>query len=98
MVLILVKQLIKTIYVDGLSITYGSNPCQHIWTFAGGRGERDDSAHACPCSSTNASSPPSYVGNNYYCESAPWYHDRSNYDTYYFNDTLWDGEGCVDNH
>ena len=27
-------------YVSGLSITYGSNPSQHIWTFASGFGER----------------------------------------------------------
>ena len=27
-------------YVSGLSITYSSNPRQHIWTFASGRGER----------------------------------------------------------
>jgi len=27
-------------YVDGLSITYGSNPHHHIWTYASGYGER----------------------------------------------------------
>ena len=36
----------------------------------------------------------SYVGINYYCESASW--DIWNYDTYFFNDTLWDGAGCAD--
>ena len=82
-------------YVSGLSITYSSNPRQHIWTFASGFGERTNSRYSCPCTSTRASSPPSFVGNNYYCESAPWYH--LNYGTYFFNDTLWDGEGCVDN-
>ena len=39
--------------------------------------------------------PISSVGNNYYCESATWYNGNSA--TYYFNDTLWDGAGCVDN-
>ena len=29
-------------YVSGLSITYSSNPRQHIWTFASGSGERFD--------------------------------------------------------
>ena len=78
-------------YVDGLSVPYGSNPRQHIWTYASGRGERSEN---CPCTSAaaaNSSLP--YVGGNYYCESASWY--QSDYDTYYSNDTLWDGEGCV---
>ena len=82
-------------YVDGLSITYNSNPRQHIWTYASGRGERSiDQIYGCPCTSTAAYSAPSYVGNNYYCESASWY--CCTYDAY-FNDTLWDGAGCVDN-
>ena len=82
-------------YVSGLSITYSSNPRQHIWTFASGSGERTNETQSCPCSSTAGHSPLSFVGNNYYCESASWY--ISNLDTYYFNDTLWDGAGCVDN-
>ena len=80
-------------YVSGLSITY-SDPRQHIWTFASGRGEKTQ-FFGCPCTGTAADFPPPYVGNNYYCESASWY--RGAYDTYYFNDTLWDGEGCIDN-
>ena len=82
-------------YVSGLSITYSSNPRQHIWTFASGSGERNNDQFSCPCTSTAAYSPPSFVGNNYYCESAPWY--CCNILTYYFNDTLWDGAGCIDN-
>ena len=84
-------------YVCGLSITYSSNPRQHIWTFAIGRGERYDNEWNCPCSTNlkTVHNPISSVGNNYYCESASWY--RGNSATYYFNDTLWDGEGCVDN-
>ena len=84
-------------YVSGLSITYSSNPRQHIWTFVSGIGEilLFRYIHSCPCTSTAAYSPPSYVGNNYYCESAALY--CCNRDTYFFNDTLWDGEDCVDN-
>ena len=81
-------------YVAGLSITYSSNPRQHIWTFANGRGERVNQTYSCPCTTTIANSP-TYVGNSYYCESASLH--CCNYNTYYFNDTLWDGEGCVDN-
>ena len=85
---------IDVAYVSGLSITYSSNPRQHIWTFASGRGERYYSKYSCPCTNIAAFSP-SFVGNNYYCESARWY--CCGYNAYYFNDTLWDGEGCVDN-
>ena len=82
-------------YVSGLSITYGSNPRQHVWTFAIGPGERYNSKWNCPCSVNGGNSPPSYVGNNYYCESGSMY--PANTATYFFNDTLWDGAGCVDN-
>ena len=81
-------------YISGLSITYSSNPRQHIWTYASGKGEKISDKYSCPCT-TNAAHSPSYVGNNYYCESATWY--RSTRTTYYFNDPLWDGAGCVDN-
>ena len=90
--------LISTIdedYVCGLSITYSSNPRQHIWTFASGSGERLYAPWSCPCSSGVGYYIPSYVGSNYYCESGSTY--LSNHDTYYFNDTLWDGAGCEDN-
>ena len=82
-------------YVSGLSITYSSNPRQHIWTFVTGRGERFNNNWNCPCSVYGGQSPPSFVDNNYYCESGSVDSPSSN--TYYFNDTLWDGAGCVDN-
>jgi len=83
-------------YVSGLSITYSSNPHQHIWSFTSGTHEIPSGySYICPCTSTIANSPPSYVSSNYYCESAPWY--GYNHGTYFFNDTLWDGAGCVDN-
>ena len=82
-------------YVSGLSITYSSNPRQHIWTLASGHGEKLDDKFNCPCTTSSAYSPPSYVGGNYYCESASWY--ALNHDTYFFNNTLWDGAGCRDN-
>ena len=91
----LFSKTIDNDYVDGLSITYSSNPRQHIWTYASGRGERFDDPNNCPCSITGGRDTPSYVGSNYYCESGSTY--QSDYDIYYFNDTLWDGAGCVDN-
>ena len=81
-------------YVDGLSITHSSNPRQHIWTFVSGHGEKHTDICNCRCTYTNAFVS-SFVGSSYYCESASWY--CCNYDTYFFNDTLWDGAGCTDN-
>ena len=83
-------------YVSGLSITYSSNPRQHIRTFAVGRGETFNTPWNCPCSVYGGHSPSSFVGNDYYCESGSVY-NQPDYGTYYFNDILWDGAGCVDN-
>ena len=88
------KRTIDESYMSGLSITYGSHPRQHIWTFVSGRGEKLDQHYSCPCSSTSAFPSPSFVDSNYYCESACWYSCPTGY---HFNDTLWDGAGCVDN-
>ena len=81
-------------YVSGLSITYSSNPRQHIWTFASGRGERYNNICNCPCSVYGGYGAPSFVNNNYYCESGSVY--RPDYYAYFLNDTLWDGAGCID--
>ena len=87
--------LIDRSYASGLSITYSSNPRQHIWTFASGRGERYNNPWNCPCSVYGGYSPSSFVGNDYYCESGSV--DIPSTTTFYFNDPLWDGAGCVDN-
>ena len=81
-------------YVSGLSITFSSNPRQHIWTFASGFSERYNGNVNCPCSiHPGQYSPSTFIGNNYYCESgSPGYPSGS---IYYFNDTLWDGAGCT---
>ena len=86
-------------YVSGLSITHGGNPRQHIWTFATGRGEIFDHPNNCPCSNFSVvDNAPSFVGNDYYCESGSvqrsW---DSEWGTHYFDDPLWDGAGCIDN-
>ena len=84
---------IDSYYVEGVSITYGSNPRQHIWTYAGGLTETHLDSNGCPCNSgSSASPPPSFVGNDYYCESglnaAPWS------SILYADDLLWDGQNC----
>ena len=78
-------------FKDGLIISYGDHH-KHIWTFASGRGEKWSTPYNCPCS-PGGMSPPSSVGENYYCEAGSWYY---NLGKFFFNDTLWDGVGCVD--
>ena len=41
---------IDTYYTDGISVTHGQSPRQHIWTFATGYSE-GDSTGSCPCGS-----------------------------------------------
>ena len=84
-------------YVDGISLTHGApGSRQHIWTFAGATYEiSDESTWICPCS-TSFNWPhqvPSFVGNNYFCETG---NDATNAPsgTIYTDDPLWDGSGC----
>ena len=83
-------------YVDGISITHGS-PRVHIWTYAAGATESGSFliASNCPCSSNGGTSAPSFVKDNYYCESAN--PEDSFRDSYLFrDDKLWDGQQCED--
>jgi len=85
---------IENDYVSGLSITFGSNPRKHIWTFAAGYSETRNSVDNCPCTIYPGRTPLSFVGNHYYCETASVSYPTSGF--YYFNDILWDGAGCVE--
>ena len=79
-------------YVGGLSITYNNNPRQHIWTFANGASETLSDRGNCPCASYAGDSPPPFITNNYYCETARFDAYSS---AFFFDDPLWDGAGCV---
>ena len=88
---------IDSYYVDGVSITHGT-PRNHIWTYAAGVSEGDFPAKRdnCPCSHPghpdNAYAP-SFVGDNYYCESGnPT--GTGSWHNLYSGDRLWDGEQC----
>ena len=84
---------IDQIYVEGVSITRGS-PRQHVWTYAAGVTEssREHTNYNCPCSDSSGKEAPSFVGDNYYCESG------NPSDTVagrlYASDKLWDGKQC----
>ena len=76
-------------YIDGISLTHG-NPRNHIWSFIAGYQE-SVSHSGCPCGTVNRKSSSSFVGNNYFCESAvPFPMEYK----FYPNDLLWDGKGC----
>ena len=83
-------------YVSGLSVTYG-NLRNHIWTFAVGytKFSGHGSCCNCPC---NAVVPghvaPPFVGENFFCEAGS---GRSFEHQWYFDDPLWDSQGCAVN-
>ena len=81
-------------YVCGYSITRG-NPRRHIWTYAGGIHQNQLNIHDCPCNTGFTQNlPPSYVGNDYYCESGLPLNETFT-SLLYPNDTLWDGQQCL---
>ena len=85
---------IDSYYVDGVSITQGY-PRKHVWTLISGVHENYNYFinSNCPCNTYPANiQPPSFVGNDYFCESG----NPTSTVSYvlYSNDPLWDGEGC----
>ena len=82
-------------YVDGVSVTYGTLR-NHIWTFASGISETN--AHprwSCPCAFAGTPQPPSYVRNNYFCESGNPLSTFENTGNFrYTDDPLRDGKKC----
>ena len=96
------RQGIDHSYVDGLSLTHGfPGARQHIWSFASGHFTGSSSSRhssyrswQCPCDNVNFYPSPSFVGNDYFCESVlNDYVLLSNY-YLYLNATLWDGQIC----
>ena len=79
-------------YVDGVSITHGAGPRQHVWTYAVGLSQDYPyGASSCPCAANPGNQPPAFVGTNYYCESGnPGKYEN----TWYLGDPLFDGSGC----
>ena len=87
---------INTFYVDGISVTRGS-PRQHIWTFATGVDEQPTHpCCTCPCvvASQGGTHIPSFVGQNYFCESGLTAWNGISGIFWPNGDPLWDGQGC----
>ena len=82
-------------YVDGISLTHGTSPRKHIWTFAAALHEYDAYPHdVCPCTNTRNSPPPAapdFVGHDYFCDTGSENHYQN---IFYGDDPLWDGAGC----
>ena len=90
---------IESYYVDGVSITYGRRPREHVWTFAAARNEKWRGTLPQVCRCTNINNPnaaniqiPPFVGNDYFCDTGA----ATDTSTIQFlrNDPLWDGKGC----
>ena len=85
---------IDDVYMDGVSITHGQKPRQHIWSFVAALDESSGHQSGCPClnvaSTTQATIPP-FVGNDYFCDTGSADDVRN---IFYPDDPLWDGEGC----
>ena len=89
--------------MDGVSLTYGAaGSRQHIWTFVAAVYETSNAYSiqaTCECTNTNykwTQQVPSYIGNNYFCDSGNPGPTHSGTATY-LDDPLWDGTGCAQN-
>ena len=100
---------INEAYLSGISITHGGELgnaagvlATHIWSFAAGATQSTADAtimdSRCPCDA--GSSSPTFVGEDYFCESAieeDISGDMTQFDgTFFFRNCLWDGDGCAD--
>ena len=81
-------------YLDGVSLTHGSSPRKHIWSFAAANDETSSREWVCPCTRTDSQFQgvvPPFVGQDYFCETGSRYFRQNRT---YTHDPLWDGRGC----
>ncbi len=86
---------IDDVYVDGVSLTHGLSPRQHIWTFVNAHDEVLSNQAVCPCTRPDliyTGVVPPLIGQNYFCETGS--RQAADY-IFYPNDPLWDGQGCA---
>ena len=86
---------INGVYVDGVSITYGSSPRKHLWTYAGGVSQQGESQFNCPCNNGVDIQLQSFIGDDYYCEAGAVYLNATGPTVLQSADTLWDGMDCI---
>ena len=88
-------------YFNGVAVIHGS-PRQHIWSFVAGAVDNDASFDNkfCSCNTSHNISIPSFVGDDYFCESGYIWPGVFNYNelySFHSEDPLWDGDGCHSN-
>ena len=95
------NRTIDSNYVDGVSLTHGSGPREHIWTFAAAMDEygglrEGDNVCECSHSQRNGRPPPSFVGQDYFCDSAiqGQFIDEIDAGRIFSDNPLWEGTGC----
>ena len=83
-------------YFCGMAVMHGS-PREHIWTFVAGAAENYPVSNVflCPCDINSAAYIPSFIDNDYFCESGYLYPaSGSQHSGFHTDDPLWDGAGC----
>ena len=91
---------IDSCYVDGIILTHGQSPRQHIWTFAVAVDEAESrgSTHSCPCIKPEkpfTTGLPPFIGQDYFCDTANPLFNIS--PVFYPTNPLWDGQECGGN-
>ena len=86
---------IDSYYLDGVSVTHGvPGSRQHIWSFVAAVSSNQIHTYGdatCPCH--NSFGTPSYVGQDYFCESGND-NDTDWRGMFFPDDPLWDGQDC----
>ena len=88
-------------YAEGISITHGSSPRHHLWTYAVGLNANPDPGYflntQCPCTAADTTRTlPTFLNDDYYCDSGN--PSRNTYiNSHLYPDRLWDNSGpsCV---
>ena len=86
-------QTIETHYIDGISLTHGKSPREHIWTFAAAVYLLPKPCLSMYTNTRTIVEPevPPFVGKDYFCDIA----NENCFQLIFFeDDPLWDGAGC----
>ena len=84
---------IDSTYFDGVSITRGPAPREHVWSFIVGKTSNASSESDCPCKNGSTVQVPGFIGEHYYCESGNDSPQAS--ESTFYPDPLWDGKDCL---
>ena len=88
------QNAMSSAYVDGVILTHGDSREHHIWTFAAALGDDATSPNTCRCSGSSGTSPPTFVGTDYFCDTGLRRFVSTLSPEFLGADPLWDGEGC----